>query len=118
MKDGVRGLVQSLARKRSGKGVEGGGCGSIVGSSKTAREFSICSSPPTGHIRHRSYSSAPLVRVFHIFFSEPSESSLLSRKGLGERPIRELHPEVTLGAPGFESELIVWKSVPEEARNA
>lgn len=68
MKDGVRGLVQSLARKRSGKGVEGGGCGSNVGSSKTAREFSICSSPPTGHIRHRSYSSAPLVRVFHIFF--------------------------------------------------
>lgn len=33
---------------------------------------------------------------------------------MGERPIQELHPEVTLGAPGFETELIVWKSVSEE----
>jgi hypothetical protein len=114
-------LVQSLARKRSGEGLGARGLGLALELQKQLGSFPSVRRPlqATSAIAATFRSASMSISLFFFFFfsPEPSESSLHSRKGLGERPTWELHPEVTLGVPGFESELNVWKSLPEEAKN-
>lgn len=122
MKDGVRGLVQSLARER-GLGVRVGWGWRAVHCwifKNSSRLFHLLVSPYRPHPPSQPQLCS-VRRLFHIFL-DPPESYLHSRKGLGER---ERGREARSGTPSRGhtgspriSEGSDGKSVPEEAGNA